>query len=67
VYHCTVPAQKRQHKHLYNKLAASHNPNDTGHKTVKAATEISYVLRIMRSYSVTRRLQRESTAAAIKS
>jgi len=48
-------------------LAANHNPNDTGHKIVKAATGINYVVRIRRSYSVTRRLQRESTAAAIKS
>jgi len=48
-------------------LTASHNPNDTGHEIVKAATEINYVVRIWRSYSVIRRLERESTAAAIKS
>jgi ribosomal protein L22 len=48
-------------------LAANHNPNDTGHKTVKAATEINYVVGIRKIYSVIRRLQGESTAAAIKS
>jgi len=34
---------------------------------MKAATEINCVVRIRRSYSVTRRLQRQSTAAARKS